>query len=303
MTLPRCGAGDTVSSGKCRCADLGRADLVAIRVAMGNHKGGAGKTAITNGLARELADLGRRVLVVDMDAQANATRRLAIPRPDPENPTVSIAEVLRASEPGVFGAAEAAIVPCGWAGYAETISVLPSRFDLENRISEAATVGAVKRLARALEGADDAYDVVLIDCPPSLGHLTQMALAAAHKALALVVPEYDAVEGAIRYRDFIDANAAEIGNPDLQLIGVIVNAVRSQLGEHAFQLDGLPGLFGDLLWEPYIPDRAMIKDAAPATEPLSGTPGTAAGEVRTILRALAQRLATHILPTTSTETS
>jgi cellulose biosynthesis protein BcsQ len=262
------------------------------RVAFVNHKGGAGKTATVVNLAAALAESGRRVLVCDLDPQANASRRLAVPRPDPADPPPAMPEVIDVSKPGVEGAAAGgAISPCGWKEpYGDLIDVIPSRFDLENRIGEAAQLGAVGRLRRALVGVDDDY-VTLIDCPPSLGHLTQLGLAAADLAVIIVEPEYDAVEGAQRARDFILGNATELGNPGLQIAGYLVGRIRSQLGAHAYQVEGLPEEFGtDLLWTPYIEERAVLKDAADAALPLSGIGGPAAAGLAQAYRELAARL-------------
>lgn len=247
---------------------------MAVRVAIGNHKGGSGKTATTVNLAAALSEEGKRVLVVDLDPQANASRKLGRPF-RAEAPTVTIAEVLKDASPGI---AMEALCPVGWSGrYAETIGIIPSRFDLENRISEAGVVGAVLRLQQALNGVDDNFDITLIDCPPSLGHLTQLALAAAHFGLGAFDPEYDSVEGAYRYREFIDnpTNRRALSNPDLSLIGFILGRVRN-LGSHAFQAQGAKDSFGELIWEPYIPERAAIKDASDAVLPLRQL-GTSSG--------------------------
>lgn len=262
-----------------------------MRIAIGNHKGGSGKTATTIGLAAALAELERRVLVVDLDPQANASRRMGV-RVDPAHPIPTISEAIRASQAGdAPGAAAEAIVTPGWPEpYRDRIDLIPSRFDLENRISEAATVGAVGRLRRALDGVDSDYDITLIDCPPSLGHLTQLALAAADATVAVLDPEYDSVEGAVRLRDFVAAAGAELGNPELYLAGVIVGRAR-QLGAHAFQLDGLPELFGsELIWSPTIPERAAIKDAADAAIPVAALGSVAAAGLAEIYRDLAARL-------------
>lgn len=238
------------------------------RVAIGNHKGGSGKTAATIDFAAALAEIGKRVLVVDMDPQANASRRLAAAF-DPSAPVATTSEVIK---DGTKGIAADAIQPCGWEPpYSDLIDVIPARYDLENRISEAGTVGAALRLRRALDGADDDYDVTLLDCPPSLGHLTQLALAAAEFAVCTVEPEYDSVEGAIRYRDFIadQANREGLSNLGLRLIGYIVCRVRSNVGAHTYQLEGLPDTFGAaMLWDPYVPERAAQKDAADGEIPL-----------------------------------
>jgi cellulose biosynthesis protein BcsQ len=260
----------------------------SVRVAKGNNKGGVGKTGTVVNLAAALAEAGRRVLVVDLDPQANTSRRLGRPFLK-EEPTVTVSEVIRSGEPG---AAADALVPCGWAEsvYAR-IDVIPSRFDLENRISEAAVLGARQRLRRALEGVDDDYDVTLIDCPPSLGHLTQLALAAADWAVALVEPEYDGVEGAVRFRDFVQAadTRAELANPGLRFLAAIPSKVDGRLGAHTHHLSTLPGIFGpDMLWEP-IPERSVVKDAADEALPLSAM-GARAAEIRAVYTRLAERL-------------
>jgi cellulose biosynthesis protein BcsQ len=236
-----------------------------MRVTIANHKGGAGKTTAAVNLAAAVAELGRRVLVVDLDPQANASRRLNQPF-DREAPAPTTSEVVQSGAPGV---AADAIVPCGWpAPYAELVDIVPSRFDLDNRVSEAGTVGAVGRLRRALEGADDDYDVTLIDSPPTLGHLAQLGFAASDGVLVVVEPEYDSVEGALRVRDFIAGYRADLGRPDLDVIGYLVNRARPNVSEHAFQLDGLAERLNGPLWAPHIPEWTASKDGASAALPL-----------------------------------
>jgi chromosome partitioning protein len=261
---------------------------VSRRIAIGNHKGGSGKTSTTIGLAAALAEDGYDVLVVDLDPQANATRRLGLTTKHVIT-QLTIAEVIKASTPGVDGAAREAITTCGWGRpYHDHIDLIPSRFDLENRISEAATVGAVGRLRRALHNVDVAYDYTLIDLPPSLGHLTQLGLAAAQWAIASIEAEYDSVEGGARFREFIAASAADLGNPSLSLLGVIVGRLRTQLGAHAFQLAGLEDYFPGQVWEPYIPERAVIKDAGDSGEPIRAVGGVRASDTASIYGDLAR---------------
>lgn len=257
------------------------------RVVIGNNKGGASKTATTVNLAASLAEAGKRVLVVDLDPQANASRRLGRSFNAAE-PVPTTAEVIKDAGEGV--AAEA-IQPCGWPGdYASRIDIIPARYDLENRVSEAGTVGAVGRLRRALAGVDDGYDVTLLDCPPSLGHLTQLGLAAATHAVCSVEPEYDSVEGAVRFRDFITNHGEDLGRPDLRVVGYIVARVRANLGAHTFQIDGLADLFGDRVWEPYVPERAAVKDAADAAAPLRALGTTSGRHLAEVYAELAGRL-------------
>lgn len=213
-----------------------------------NNKGGVAKTEVTCQLAAALARTGKRVLVVDMDPQANATRRLGIDW-DPTDPFVTMSEVIAAAQDG---AGEAAVLACGWdaesAPEGERIDVLPSRFDLINRESEAGVVGASRRLTKALNGWIDSYDVVLIDTRPDLGHLVQMALAASDTVLIPCDPNFDSIEAAIRVRDFVSRHAADLMNPDLRIAGLVVTR-RRLTAEHDYQIDGLNQEFGDLVWK------------------------------------------------------
>jgi len=261
---------------------------MAVRVLFGNNKGGSGKTGACINVAGALADMGHRVLVVDIDPQANASRRLGVPF-QREYPTPTIAEAIKDAGEGV---AASAIVPCQWGGnYSERISVIPSRYDLENRVSEAGIVGAVSRLRRAMSGVDDEYDYTFFDCPPSLGHLTQLGLAASNYVLCTVDPEYDGVDGGVRLRDFIANHAADLGNPQLKLLGVIVSRYRQQLGSHAFQVEGMPEVFGaELIWEEIVPERAPVKDAADAASSLRQVASTSAREMMAVYAKIAERI-------------
>lgn len=261
------------------------------RITVANHKGGAGKTTATVNLAAALAELGRQVLVVDLDPQANASRRLGRPF-DRENPAPTTSEVVQAGTAGVAGDA---IAPVGWPSpYAERVDVVPSRFDLDNRVSEAGTVGAVGRLRRALDGADDDYDVTLIDCPPTLGHLAQLGFAASDYVLVVVEPEYDSVEGALRVRDFVTGYRTDLGRPDLAVLGYVVNRSRPNVGEHAYQLDGLAERLGGDVWTPHVPEWTASKDGASAALPLRIC-GSARGPKMALLwRELAERLLAEV---------
>lgn len=233
------------------------------RVAFVNNKGGTGKTEKTINLAAAFAEQGLDVLVAEMDPQKNAGRRLAH-SPDPSRPTIS--EAIKVAKPGC---AVDAFAEIGWpAPYADHIMLLPSRDDVENRVLEAAELGAVHRLRDALEGADDDFDLVLIDCPPNLGHLTQMALAASDYAVAVMDPEVDGIQGAINLRNFVEEKRRHL-NPKLQIAGYIVNRLDLRVGAHTFQVnEGIPEEFGAELLTPFINERAVIKDAADNDPPV-----------------------------------
>lgn len=262
---------------------------MSVRIALGNNKGGVGKTSATINLAAGLAEEGKTVLVAALDPQMNAERRMGVHVDEDNHPQPTISEAIKDGRPGV---AIDAIHDIAWPEpYCSRIKVLPARYDLENRISEAAVPMAVRRLHVALEGVDDDFDYTLLDLPPSLGHLTQIGVSTAHYTLIISEPEYDSVSSAVRMRDFIDANAVALYNPDHRILGYIVNRYRPQLGAHNFQLEGMPETFGDdMLWRPYIEERTVIKDAADSEVPVR-TLGTAvASDQANNWRKLAQRL-------------
>ena len=167
---------------------------MAVTAVVANNKGGVGKTTVTVQLAAALARSGLEVLVVDMDPQANATRRLGV----------------------------------SW--------------------NPAAPVPTMSEVIKALDGWSERYDVVLIDTRPDLGHLVQMSLAAADTVLIVAAPEYDAVEAAVRVRDFVTEHSADLTNDGLAVGGVVVT-MRKPTAEHNFQLEGLADTFGKSLWD------------------------------------------------------
>ena len=247
------------------------------RAAMVNNKGGVGKTTTTVRLAEGLAKAGKRVLVVDLDPQGNASRRLDWSY-NAEAPQLTISEAIQADREG---AAAQVIQPIGWetAEYADRIRLCPARLELENRLSEAGNAGAWRRLSKALQGADDRFDYTLIDCPPSLYHLTQLGLAAVHGAVVVTEAEYDSVEAAVRVRDFIAHRAVDLANPELRIVGVIINAVQN-LAAHADQRDSIRDIFGPLVWEPIVRHRSLLVEADNDELPLTEIRGDKAGEVR-----------------------
>lgn len=272
---------------QCVCGFVHACDSARVRYAIANNKGGAGKTTLTAYLAEALANRGRRVLLVDMDPQANLTRRLGHAESDLSK-MVTTAEVIRTDS---SGCAADAVIECRWTlPLAERIDLIPARFDLENRVPEAGALGAHLRLAHGLEGVTDDYDAVFIDCPPSLGHLTQLALAASDRVLVPVVAEYDHVAGAVRVRDFLASSAALLDRPDLRIAGVVVNDQDRRRGLHTWHLDTVRDEFGDLQWSPAIPSRSVLAEAVDAAEPLRAQTGAPARELLAIFDELADRL-------------
>ncbi|MER0450175.1 ParA family protein [Streptomyces sp. Edi4] len=252
------------------------------RTAVLNNKGGIGKSTTAVRLAEALAKRGKRVLLVDMDPQGNATRRLGVRY---EEGAPSISEAILANK---VGAAAGVIRDISWdADYADRIKVCPAWLELEERMYEAGAPGSHLRLAKALQGADDDFDETVLDCPPSLFHLANLALAAAHQALIVTEAEQDSVRGAKRVRQHIADNKFQLHNDELELIGVIVSRMENTTPVDIAQLASIRTLFGDLVWDPIIPRIKLAKVADNNALPLAQVRGRQAGQLRAVFELLA----------------
>jgi chromosome partitioning protein len=186
---------------------------VAEVVACANQKGGVGKTTTVVSVAAYLALDGRRVLVVDMDPQGNATSGLGVDRAAAGR---SVYEALTTDVPIVEVTRPTAI---------DGLGVAPSSRDLAGAEVELVGLpGRERRLQRALRDAVDRYDFVLLDCPPSLGLLTVNALTAADSVLVPLQCEYYALEGLTQLMATIELVRAHL-NPRLRLKAVLLTMV------------------------------------------------------------------------------
>lgn len=234
------------------------------RIVVGNNKGGAGKSATTVALAASLASKNLRVLAVDMDPQGNLTRRLGYDETTWDSAQRTIADALRLRSDSPCAPADV-VVPAAWEHeLASRIDLLPSvPPQLESRQREAGREsGTEHRLRRVLDQIDSAYDITLIDVPPGLGHLTDMALSAADRVIIVLKPEYDYVQGAIRMLHYVEGEREALHRPELAVMGVIVTDVETEAATHRAQLANLPSLFSDgLVWEPHVPHRRTWSSA------------------------------------------
>jgi chromosome partitioning protein len=236
-------------------------------------KGGVGKTTVVLGLAGAALRAGQRTLVVDLDPQGNATTAL---EPDPTETT--IAQAMERPSASVLASS---IAPSAWG---EDVDVLVGSEDVERHNHPDPGSQRLGRLARLLaalprDGHDvsaigvPAYDLVLIDCPPSLGQLTRSALVAVDRAVLVTEPTIFAVSGV--QRAFEAVQAERENNPDLQPLGVLVNKYRSRSSEHEFRVAELRELFGPLVLSGVLPDRSAVQQAQGAGVPIQrwDTPG------------------------------
>ena len=242
-----------------------RAGRLPVTCAVIAQKGGVGKTTTLLGIAGAAWERGLSTLVVDLDPQANATAAL-----DPVSTAYSTNDVLADARPGV---AADAIVASGWG---PEVDVLPSERALEHRAVPEGPHSSL-RLRLALEGVLDRYDLVLVDCPPSLGELTRNALAAVRLALVVTEPSFFALPGAAAALEAVEVVRGS-ANLVLRPAGVLVNRSRPQTSEHAFRLAELHAAYPDLVLPFVVPERTAVQQAQGACVPVQAWRSSGARE-------------------------
>jgi chromosome partitioning protein len=219
-----------------------------------NQKGGVGKTTVTLGLASAAAEAGRRVLVVDLDPQAASSWVLGI---EPGGPSLAaaLADKTRSADD-----ARRQITSSAWS---DTVDVLPGSSALQGL-----EAGGVKRLRKLLRHVEPDYEAILVDCPPSLGHLTRSALIASRHALIVVEPSSLGLRGIGGVADVID-DVWDSHNPDLELGGVVLNRVPAVSREAERRIDELARIVSrTAIWAPPIPQRVIFNEAVGARRPI-----------------------------------
>jgi chromosome partitioning protein len=240
-------------------------------LAVVNQKGGVGKTTVTLGLAAAASLAGRRVLVVDLDPQANATTGLGVF--DPEH---TVDHVLAEERPG---SVRDIAVPAGWPAPVGTVpDVAPSSPSLANREPQLATdpVGAQDRLHVGLEGVD--YDVVLIDCPPSLGLLTVNAFAAATEVVVPIQCEYYALEGLgqlLRNVNLVQKNLNQ--GLEVSAIILVMYDARTKLADQVVQ--EVREHFGDKVCRQVVPRTVRLSEAPSFGQPIIAFDSSSRGAI------------------------
>ena len=224
-------------------------------VAVANQKGGVGKTTTAINLAAGLAALDRKVLLVDVDPQANATSGLGEARKDNGINTYGVL----LGEP-----ASAAIRPTVF----PNLSLLPSTRDLVGAEIELVEMPDREgRLREALSPAKSEFDVVFLDCPPSLSLLTLNALTAADAVLVPIQTEYFALEGLSELMDTLE-RVRESFNPALALDGIVLTMFDDRTNLSRQVADDIREHFGDRVYRTVIPRNIRLGEAPSFGKPV-----------------------------------
>ena len=248
-------------------------------IALCNQKGGVGKTTTTVNLGAALAPYGRRVLLIDFDPQGALSANLKVETDD----VSTIYELLLGSERDPLAVIQETDIP--------NLHILPANIDLS--AAEVQLVGEVARehaLDRVLRRVVDRYDVILIDCQPSLGLLTVNALTAAHGVLIPLECEYFALRGVGLLVDTIEKVRDRL-NPGLALDGIVATMYDPRTLHSREVLERVLEAFGSEVLETVIGRTIKFPDASVAGQPiLTFAPEhRAAGAYRQLARELVAR--------------
>ena len=217
-------------------------------VAIANQKGGVGKTTTAVNLGAALAELGHRILLVDLDPQANATSSFGLE--DVEQ--ISLYEPLLG---------EASITEKIFPTRRDHLFIVPADLDLAGAEVEIARMpNHLTRLAETLRPlhADETFDFVLLDCPPSLGILMSNALAAADELLTPIQCEYFALEGLVKIVRLIEQVLDSGANQRLQLGGIVMTMFDARTNLSQQVVEDVRKHFGERVYETVIPRSVRL---------------------------------------------
>ncbi|MFD1707842.1 ParA family protein [Siminovitchia sediminis] len=225
-------------------------------ISIANQKGGVGKTTTSINLGACLAYIGKKVLIVDIDPQGNATSGAGIDKGDVNE---CVYDVL---------VDDADIKQVIQQTSVDNLSVVPSTIQLAGaEIELVPTISREVRLKRALEEVKDQYDYILIDCPPSLGLLTINALTASDSVLIPVQCEYYALEGLSQLLNTVRLVQKHL-NQDLMIEGVLLTMLdaRTNLGLQVIQ--EVKKYFQNKVYQTVIPRNIRLSEAPSHGQPI-----------------------------------
>jgi chromosome partitioning protein len=220
-----------------------------VTLALANQKGGVGKTTTAVNLSAILAHRGYHVLLVDMDPQGNATSSLGI---DKRALTRTVYDILVNDEP-----ADSLIIP----GLRANLDLIPANPSLAGAEVELVDLDErAYRLRDALEAIETSYDLIIIDCPPSLGLLTINALSSANVVVVPIQCEYLALEGLGQLIATIDLVKRSL-NPDLDVAGVLMTMYDARTRLSAHVVEEVRRFFPQRIFSTIVPRSIRLAEA------------------------------------------
>lgn len=217
---------------------------MATVISLLNHKGGVGKTTSAINIGAGLLELGKRVLLVDLDPQANLTLSLGIGRQP-----VTIYE-------SMMGESDLAAVT-----YREGLDVITSSLDLSSAEMELVNEAGREFILRELfANVDEDYDFIIIDCPPSLGLLTLNALTSSQQVIIPLQTEFLAMQGLAKIKQVIQKVKLRL-NKELHISGVLATMYDARKVLNRDVVETIKKYFGPLLFETYIRDNVALAEA------------------------------------------
>ena len=225
-------------------------------ISVANQKGGVGKTTTTVNLGACLAQDGKKVLLIDSDAQGNATSGLGVRKPDVKQ---DIYDVL---------VNEVSIKETIIKTSRENLSIVPATLQLAGAEIELTSMMAREsRLKSALAEVSDEYDFILVDCPPSLGHLTINAFTASDAILIPVQCEYYALEGLSQLLNTVRLDQKHF-NPGLEIEGVLLTMYDARTNLGAEVVEEVRRYFQEKVYDTIIPRNVRLSEAPSHGKPI-----------------------------------